>query len=501
MAVSLEFSVINTAAETATEPMLFAFGANGGSIGRADTNDCVLIDHNRLISGNHARVDFEQGQFYLTDTSTNGCWLKGQAAPIGKGNRVCISGGEVVVIGHYEFCFHTPDTLASAAGTDDLLNQISGDDPMASLDFPLDEPSPTSNTPVDYNVNVSSPSEVGLGEQAEGISPASILDELDLAQPKHGKHDKHGIDDKQANMPISDLPLSDGAEQALDGYFEPAKPSNERIPTDWNISLLTKDKEAATKPATEPASNQPPPIPDFQADNQASNPVNEPNPWQKTDNAPLQSDAKSQVKPSTEDHKRSQSEPAFTTLYSGLELANELRSQVDEQAFVEDSAEIIKEAVTGIMGLLKGRTVFKEESRLALTAIKPRSNNPLKFSIDAQEALETLLVRKKTAYLGASEAISEACHDVQVHQLAFLAGLQAALQSVLTSLSPEVIKEKTKSPNNKLLNIMPSARYWETFQTEHQKLSKAINENLQDILGKEFAEAYQRQVSNLKQDK
>ena len=210
---------------------------------------------------------------------------------------------------------------------------------------------------------------------------------------------------------------------------------------------------------------------------------------------------KSQAKLSGEDNNTNNSEPAFTALYGGLELPKELSSQVDEQAFVEDSAEIIKEAVTGIMGLLKGRTVFKEESRLALTAIKPRSNNPLKFSTDAQEALETLLVRKKTAYLGSSEAIREACHDVQVHQLAFLAGLQAALQSVLTSLSPEVIKQKTKSPNNKLLNIMPSTRYWETFQEEHQKLSEAINENLQDILGKEFAEAYQRQVSNLKQDK
>lgn len=48
------------------------FGPAGGSIGRASSSSWVLRDGARSISARHAGVTFENGRFFLVDTSSNG---------------------------------------------------------------------------------------------------------------------------------------------------------------------------------------------------------------------------------------------------------------------------------------------------------------------------------------------------------------------------------------------------------------------------------------------
>src|SRR5690606_5066825 len=52
------------------------FRLAGGIIGRAEGCDWVLPDRNRGVSGKHAMVTFDNGAFYLPDTSSNGIHLK-----------------------------------------------------------------------------------------------------------------------------------------------------------------------------------------------------------------------------------------------------------------------------------------------------------------------------------------------------------------------------------------------------------------------------------------
>ena len=53
------------------------FKPAGGVIGRAPECDWVIPDQTRHISGRHAIISYEAGQFYITDTSTNGVYLNG----------------------------------------------------------------------------------------------------------------------------------------------------------------------------------------------------------------------------------------------------------------------------------------------------------------------------------------------------------------------------------------------------------------------------------------
>src|SRR5690554_4272761 len=78
------------------------FRLAGGIIGRAEGCDWVLPDRNRVVSGKHAMVTFDNGAFYLTDTSSNGIHLKDSGMPMVKGEPVRIEHGQVFCLGDYQ---------------------------------------------------------------------------------------------------------------------------------------------------------------------------------------------------------------------------------------------------------------------------------------------------------------------------------------------------------------------------------------------------------------
>lgn len=77
------------------------FTPTGGSLGRADGNDWVLPDPERVVSSKHAMIAFGDNQYYLVDNSTNGTYLNQGENPIGKGNRVPLNEGDVIGAGDY----------------------------------------------------------------------------------------------------------------------------------------------------------------------------------------------------------------------------------------------------------------------------------------------------------------------------------------------------------------------------------------------------------------
>ena len=74
--------------------MRFVFDQRGGSIGRAQDNDCVLFDPDRYISNHHAQIQFKNGAYFLTDTSVNGVFLNNAEEPVGNNNTVKLHVGD-----------------------------------------------------------------------------------------------------------------------------------------------------------------------------------------------------------------------------------------------------------------------------------------------------------------------------------------------------------------------------------------------------------------------
>src|SRR5690625_7911652 len=74
------------------------FDESGGTVGRGPGNTWVLPDPERILSSRHCEFVFEGGCYHLIDLSTNGTFINGSPEPIGKGLRVQLAYGGIVVV-------------------------------------------------------------------------------------------------------------------------------------------------------------------------------------------------------------------------------------------------------------------------------------------------------------------------------------------------------------------------------------------------------------------
>ncbi|HTO17802.1 MAG TPA: type VI secretion system-associated FHA domain protein TagH [Pseudomonas sp.] len=114
------------------------FTPRGGVIGRAADCDWVIADSKRVISGRHARVSHRDGDYFLTDTSSNGIRLKDNGASLIKGVPQKIEHGAVFCLGEVEIRARLvpgmeEDALLASASIipDDAFLEL---DPLAGLD-------------------------------------------------------------------------------------------------------------------------------------------------------------------------------------------------------------------------------------------------------------------------------------------------------------------------------------------------------------------------------
>lgn len=79
------------------------FYQKGGSIGRQDGNDFILIDQEKSVSKLHAFIHYRNGQYYLTDVSRNGVFFNEEDIPIAQSvdNPRIIREGDQIRMGYF----------------------------------------------------------------------------------------------------------------------------------------------------------------------------------------------------------------------------------------------------------------------------------------------------------------------------------------------------------------------------------------------------------------
>ncbi len=128
------------------------------TMGRSLDNDWVLPDPERIISGQHAMISYTNGEYYISDTSTNGLFINNSQSALGQGNQVKLNSGDHITLGEYELDV----VIADSAGAESNEQQPTppvGNDPMfAGLTptFDSDQAPPTtppSLKPMDFGEN------------------------------------------------------------------------------------------------------------------------------------------------------------------------------------------------------------------------------------------------------------------------------------------------------------------------------------------------------------
>lgn len=390
------------------------------SIGRAADNDWVLPDPERFLSGHHCTIQFRDGAYYVTDTSTNGLYLNRAEQRLGRGRSAQLNDGDHLTLGEYEIEVRiTPPAAAGAP----LPATPALDDPFAVAPAPLPDisvPALDSTPPL----------------------PETIPPDMDLFGP-----------DWPPPMPPPTPPAAEPDHVAAEReFFRPPQAVPETIPADWDAAVARE----------RPAAPSPVPVPSVASGGSART--------------------------------------ALHAFLQGAGLGPLELSEDEAAALLGLLGRIFRQTVQGLMEVLRARSQIKGEFRLEQTTIRPTANNPLKFALSVEDAMQALLSKRGAAYLPPEQAVAEGFNDLKAHQLAVMAGMQAALAHLLKRFDPQALE--TRLGQRSLLdNLLPGnrkARYWELFTALYAELAREAEDDFHELFGREFARAYEEQVRKLR---
>ena len=134
-----------------------------------------------------------------------------------------------------------------------------------------------------------------------------------------------------------------------------------------------------------------------------------------------------------------------------------------------------------------------------LTAIRSTENNPLKFSPTIDEALTHLLAPRAKGYLPPVEAVHEAFEDLKIHQVATMAGMDAAMKLLLKRFNPAVLEQRIQKNDvlDRMLPMKGKARMWELFNELYAEIAKEAEADFSAVFGQSFIRAYDKHVNQL----
>ncbi|WP_259745437.1 type VI secretion system-associated FHA domain protein TagH, partial [Pseudomonas protegens] len=116
------------------------------------------------------------------------------------------------------------------------------------------------------------------------------------------------------------------------------------------------------------------------------------------------------------------------------------------QAQMESLGRSYRLMVEGLIDVLRARSSLKGEFRMQQTMIRPVENNPLKFAPNVDEAMLLLLRHSNQAFMAPDQAVQESFDDLRAHQLAVMAGVEAAIKHLLGRFEPGELEARMARP-------------------------------------------------------
>jgi type VI secretion system protein len=442
-------------------------------IGRGPDNDWVLPDPDKLISSQHCSIQYRDGIYLMTDNSTNGVELVTSGIRLRRGNSERINDGEVIRIGDYEICARinqTPEVCNTSVS------------PSASFGA----------EPISFEALMGgqqqAPAPVRMPAQFERGSAMDTLPDLfdflapgpvpPVTQPDHVPAQQHDF-----RPPVPSAPPVTVAPAA--------PPPVGLIPEDWDLlGTNPATTEAAESRSIEPVvapSAAPAPEPEIAPQALVPAAAEPGSPLTVESPTTAQPTFKPQATPS----------PAGNDLLAAfLDGAGISHLRIDNQqaaAQMHSLGRSYRLMVEGMLDVLRARASLKGEFRIQQTLIQPLENNPLKFAPNADEALLLLLRGGNQAFMAPDQAVSDGFDDLKAHQLAVMAGMQAAIGQLLKRFEPAALEARLEHPGGLagLLSGSRQVRYWQQFTELYGQIASEAQDDFQDLFGREFSRAYE----------
>jgi type VI secretion system FHA domain protein len=471
------------------------FQEGGGTIGRESSNSWVL-PHSK-VSGLHAVVTHRNATFFIEDRSRNGVYLNSTKNRLERGREQALKSGDRLMIEPYEIRVsitgekHDRGGLASKkpAGRSSPMDFDSGN--------PFDADDPFAPQPMAASAL----------ELPDADVSAAELDPLELLNLHANKRAP------QRNVPKA-RDLDRGS--LLEGHYQPPAVVSEpslgsnadptAIPEDYDPlapddgmpALSPQAPPPRPRPAYRPPEERPaPPPPLPPPPPPAPIPVAAPSPIAPQIEEPRVAEIAvvARERPAAPAAAREEPDASldFGAVLSGAGLDPASVTPEVARAF----GQILRVVVSGVMDVMRSRQQIKDEFRMQGTRVRRIDNNPLKFSANVDDALHNLLLKRNAAYMSPVEAFEDAFSDLRNHQIAMLAGMRTAFESMLAEFDPDRLQEEFDRQLAKGL-VPAKLRYWDSYRERQLQAAKDPEATFRRLFGEAFARAYEDQLRALK---
>lgn len=523
------------------------FRSAGGTVGRAESNDWVLPDTERILSSCHLEVVFKDGGFSLLDQSTNGTFINDSQEPLGPAKPHALSDGDVLICGEYQLqaTLKAPPAepkIPADLGPADFLDKgdrttfnpaTAAKQQSASSASQLDswlEPGSQKPQPAgqDWGSVVSQAADTSsdpwgkattdnslFGESSTGNDPLAALNTPSFTDNapqtpswddnddwwKSGSASDHApVEQQQMRVPKPQVPPT--AQQ--DFVPPPASPAPAANPFSASEAAVGASDDIDSLFGIPAEKNDIPPVPSpaqpFSTDAPSS--LSSATAHAEIPSAPhsgLQPDTSAQpVSAAQANAAQVSAAPVNATDVRQLASLLGLNNIADEQlaSVMPEVSGIVNEAVSRLIDLLRARTAIKNELRVQHTMIQSVDNNPLKFSANAEDALKMMFSRDASAFMRPQEAVRDSFDDLSDHQVAVLKGMHAAYDAMFKHFEPANLKQHINARESLLGN--KDAKNWLAFEQYFEALKKDYEATYNQLFGEEFARAYEKQLAELK---
>ncbi|MBV5311068.1 type VI secretion system-associated FHA domain protein TagH [Chromatium okenii] len=425
--MDVNLHIVNTQLQTPAWDVQLQLTARGITLGRHPSSDVHLDDPERVISGQHARLEARNGGLWITDISRNGTYLNNANDPLPSQQPVAISAGDRLVIGSFNITITVNGQQLSSA--------------VEVADSPQDAAGLLNTQPTPDILDLLNPS-IGGQTAADFIPPAA-----------------RG----------ASATATASFNSTLDG-FAPAAPAREMRPPPTPV------EHVCYRPAAMPD--------DYDLLNDA---------WRNAAPPPKSPDTIATASASPPSAVNAE----LSAFFAGLGIEQPATAPQAEVLF-RQAGELLRVFATGLSMTLMARAQFKNELRLGVTTIRAAENNPFKFSVDTDSLLKQLLLRSNPGFLPAVIAAQAGFDDIQAHEMAMTAGLQAALRALFARFDPtELERQLSNSGINPVLPMARKARCWELFAETYEQMAAEASEDFMQLFDTSFARAYQEQIRRL----
>lgn len=191
----------------------------------------------------------------------------------------------------------------------------------------------------------------------------------------------------------------------------------------------------------------------------------------------------------------------LTAFFEGLGL------DIDDMDFDQDPARTLKRAgqmlgafIASTMQMLGSRSSIKGHFRLDQTSVLVNRDNPLKSTDNSTQATRQLLGQTGNYPVGPVAAVQEAMHDVDQHNKAVIAAMQAAFDNYIAELDPDELQAGFDASIGRsgMFRKVNGIQYWPMYKDLYPVITGRSPGHFPEAFVQEFVKAYEHYMSEHK---